>query len=262
MGKGRERWGENERLVAVVGCLVLGAVGVTGCAPDERMPLADCAHGLYWADCGGNGEPVLGCDRETGACRWFSGGITARGHATSTCPASDLCCHSNWPFTDFSPDGRTREVAVEQLSVLRRGVVSRHENDVAVRFDLTEPTFRQFEVCGPGESGCTAASASSPPFWVGDAFVKQYGFGTERWELEIVPGVTPDEWSVHLYQFFLPMREGLPTPLQCSDSFALGIPHRQLEGTLRLSTDDLSDPASVHGRLEARNEQCTFDFRF
>lgn len=249
------------RTPALLGILVLGAVGVTGCAPDERMPLADCAHGLYWADCGGNGEPVLGCDRETGACRWFSGGITARGHATSTCPSSDLCCHSNWPFTDFSPDGRTREVAVEQLSVLRRGVVSRHENDVVVQFDHTGPPGAVLTVCGPGPTVCTTGGGSYS-LAVGDSLVVVSSGPTERFELEIVPGATPDEWSIHVYQFFLPMREGLPTPLRCSDSFALGIPHRQLEGTLRLSTDDLSEPASVHGRLEARNDQYTFDFRF
>jgi hypothetical protein len=34
-------------------------VGV-GCAPDGRVPLSECEFGLYWAECGGNGEAVPG----------------------------------------------------------------------------------------------------------------------------------------------------------------------------------------------------------
>ena len=55
----------------------------TSCAPDERMPLSECDYGLYWAECGGDGEPVLGCDRGNGDCRWFTGGETARGYAVA-----------------------------------------------------------------------------------------------------------------------------------------------------------------------------------
>lgn len=134
---------------------MLVAILAAGCAPDERMPLGDCDYGLYWADCGGNGDPVLGCDRETGECRWFSGDVTARGYAISTCPPTDPCCHSNWPFTDFSPDGHVREVTVEQLSLLGLGVTGRTPyNHVTVQIDFTEDPVGILEYCRGGMS-CT-----------------------------------------------------------------------------------------------------------
>ncbi len=236
-------------------------LGLAGCAPDERMPLADCEHGLYWADCGGNEGPVLGCDRETGECRWFSGGVTARGHATSACAATDPCCQSNWPFTDFSPDGRTREETVEDLSLIGRGVVDRSsDGQVTVQFDLTEETPRRFEFC-TGGSRCERGSASSAPFLMGAALVKVYGGTGQRWELEIIPGSRPTDWTVHLYRFIDNTREGLTPPLACSDWYSVSSSY-PLVGVLHLSSEDLSDPEAVHGRLEAESGPFTFEFEF
>jgi hypothetical protein len=98
----------------------LGALALAfavGCAPEAardpideacggpRPALEDCAAlGVYSADCGGEGEPVLACDEENGACRWFAGACVAARHRASDCPASDPCCHAtadgDWPFAD------------------------------------------------------------------------------------------------------------------------------------------------------------------
>ena len=59
---------------------------------DPRIALSDCPHGLYWAECGGAVEPVLGCEGELGDCRWFQGGASARGYTMSDCPATGPCC--------------------------------------------------------------------------------------------------------------------------------------------------------------------------
>lgn len=240
--------------------LAASSFAVSGCAPDERMPLADCDFGLYWADCGGNGEAVLGCDRQSGECRWFSGGVTARGYAASTCPSTNPCCHSNWPFTDFSPDGRAREVAVEQLSLLGFGVISpSSHNDVAVQVDLTDEPAGSIRFCDPAMRCVTWGGGT--PLLVGDSLVVVYGATGERWELEIVPGLTPDEWSVMLYRFVDHTREGLAPPLACSDWYSVGSSYL-LEGVLHLSTDDFVDPAAVHGRLEASGSPYTFVLEF
>ncbi len=236
------------------------SLAVTGCAPDERMPLTDCDFGLYWADCGGNGDPVIGCDRATGNCRWFSGGVTARGHATSTCPTTNPCCHSNWPFTDFSPNGRVREVAVEQLSVVGGAPIEPSTYDgVAVQVDLTEVPGGRFRFCDPAMR-CTTWGGGTPVL-VGDSLVVLYSGGVEHWELEIVPGTAPDDWSVMLYRFVDNTREGLTPPLTCSDWYARASSYL-LEGVLHLSTDNFDDPAAVHGRLEAGGSPYTLELEF
>ena len=155
------------------------ALAVSGCA-DDRVPLEDCDYGLYWAECGGNGEPVLGCDRDTGNCRWFAGGLTARGHAVSTCPPTNPCCHSGWPFTDFSPDGTVREVAVEQMSLVGRHVAQRRSpnNDVSVVFDFTEEPRGTSEFCGL--LGCST-QAQGFPVVVGSSLVFLYDGAVQRW---------------------------------------------------------------------------------
>lgn len=237
------------------------ALAVSGCA-DDRVPLEDCDYGLYWAECGGNGEPVLGCDRDTGNCRWFAGGLTARGHAVSTCPSTNPCCHSNWPFTDFSPDGTVREVAVEQMSLLRLGVVQRRQayNDVSVLFDLTAISPGGVLQFCQDDSGCRTGGGFR--HLVGDSIVVSYGSGADgRWQFEITPGETADGWSVHLHWFRDVTREGLTPPLVCSDWYSVSTSYA-LEGILHLNTSDLSDPEAVHGHLIATGDPFDFDIVF
>lgn len=236
---------------AVAAC----TIAFVACAPDERMPLSECDHGLYWGDCGGTGDPVLGCDRETGDCRWFAGGLTPRGHAASDCPSENPCCHDNWPFTDFTPNDSVRTHVVEQLSLLPQRVVQGDalnlepilRNAVSVHFDLTDTT-------NPGTvrfSDCCSFSSTVDPVRVGSSVVVTYEAGPrDRYELEILVGDSPPEWSARLYYFRAENREFPPAPLACGNYWSTGLAY-VVEGELHLNTDDLSDLDAFHGRLVA-----------
>lgn len=230
---------------------------VASCAPDERVPLSECSFGLYWAECGGNGEAVLGCDRETGDCRWFDGGETARGYAVSDCTPSGSCCDGSWPFSDYEPGERSiRRNLDAQMSLLRWGVVSREtENEVTVVADLAGETSVGVIRCGPDMfPGCDTGGG-----WVtrvGDAVVLNAG---ARWsesggwhQLEIVPSEAPDVWTVRLYRFGAMFDEGQNIPLACG-YFTTGL-LVPLSGVLHVNTLDTSDVAAFHGRLEATTD--------
>ncbi len=71
--------------------------------PFSWQPVIDeCDTGRFFANCGGDGEPVLGCAH--GDCRWFTGGCAARGYEVSPCPSDDICCftlrNGRWPFQE------------------------------------------------------------------------------------------------------------------------------------------------------------------
>ncbi len=90
---------------------------------------ANCHVGMYFADCGGEGAPVLGCDAERDeSCWWFTTGAVPREITlVSDCPPEDVCCHDDWPFAeptglgayrllfalDRAPWDRTREMNVD-----------------------------------------------------------------------------------------------------------------------------------------------------
>jgi hypothetical protein len=65
--------------------------------------LADCFTGVFFADCGGAGDPRLACTKDHGDCRWFTSTCMPPGYIASTCPATDICCHNNWPFPADDP---------------------------------------------------------------------------------------------------------------------------------------------------------------
>lgn len=246
-------------LTRILVIIALGAL--SSCAPDERMPLADCDHGLYWADCGGDGEPVLGCDRESGACRWFTGGISARGHAISDCPATNPCCHENWPFDDFSPNGQPREVAIQHLSLLGRGIVERPtDGNISVGFDLAEDPGGRLEYCPLGAPESCVSWGGGTPVVVGSSLVIVYSSlsAGEHWEVELLPGASSDDWPARVFRFEDTGHEA-PSPLACSGYAATAY---DLEGELRLTTNDLSDPEAIHGRLVAHDDHHEYTFTF
>ncbi len=101
--------------VGVVLVLICGACGSSS-SPDSPdagpMPeLTSCFVGEFFADCGGDGAPVLACidagagnGIDGGDCRWFTGGVVAAGYDPSPCPSDNLCCKTgsrglgNWPY--------------------------------------------------------------------------------------------------------------------------------------------------------------------
>ena len=86
--------------------VVVGMLLAAGCGdaaaritcPGERPPIESCFQGVFFAECGGDGEPLLGCTEDD--CRWFADGCVAAGYEASNCPADDICCHDDWPFED------------------------------------------------------------------------------------------------------------------------------------------------------------------
>ena len=224
----------------------------TSCAPDERMPLSECDYGLYWAECGGDGEPVLGCDRGNGDCRWFTGGVTARGYAVADKPVIGGC-REGWPFSDFGPDGRLRERVVRQMSVLSSVRVQREgANDLPVVFDLAPP----FRPRCSDRPECLSAEVLG----VGQSIVASQDNGAVVVQLEILPGEIRDEWTMRLYRNEC-LCTDRPIGLACQTDF-FGREHLT-SGTLHLNTDDLSNLDALHGRVEGvadRGEAFTFEF--
>lgn len=218
---------------------------------DTRSPLTECAHGLYWADCGGTDAPVLGCDRETGDCRWFGGGETARGYAVSDCPTTDPCCHDRWPFTDFVPSGEVYGRTRDLLSLLGQGVVTRQGvSNVSIVPDLAEPIPLPRIRCAAGFArfpGCDSSGAGGYVERIGRSVVVTFGFGTFRVELEIIPTESLEGWSVNAYSFYSTLADGPPV-LWCQN-YSAGT-ELAVEGILHLNSTDTSDPTNLHGRLE------------
>ena len=70
-----------------------------------QPPLDECRLGLFFADCGGEGPPVLAC-RFNNDCRWFLHRCVAEEYEPSSCVPDNPCCIRNsqrgsrgtWPF--------------------------------------------------------------------------------------------------------------------------------------------------------------------
>jgi hypothetical protein len=243
--------------VAMRSFVLLPFLFITACAPDERMPLSDCDYGLYWAECGGDGEPVLGCDRGNGDCRWFSGGVTARGYAVADKPVLGAC-PEGWPFSDFGPAGALRERVVSQLGLVSSVRVERDGvNNLPVVFDLAPPYLTR---CS--REGCFG-STYIPVIPVGTSVVipfTRFNHGTSM-QLEILPGETRDAWTTRLYRTDCRCGGDVPVYLSCQGNF-FGREYLT-SGTLHLNTDDLSDLDALHGRLEGVSDRGeAFEFEF
>jgi hypothetical protein len=233
----------------------LALLFVGGCVAtpeDPHRPLSECEHGLYWAECGGGGEPVLGCDRASGDCRWFSGGETARGYAVSDCPTADPCCHEHWPFTDFAPTGRVLEAARDQLSLLGDTVITRRGvSEIATVADLIAPIPWPRIYCERGATplfrGCDSMGAGATLGQVGQSVVVRFERFHFRIDLEITPSDSLAQWAVQLF-LFQPLYRDTPPMLWC-ENYSTG-EELSVSGVLHLSTADISDLTAFHGRLE------------
>lgn len=88
------------RWVFAAAALGLAAMGCTS-ESDGQQAEPTCDMGAFFADCGCDGEPALGCipdgDRQ---CRWFVGGCAPSDYVLSDCAADDICCAEDWPFDE------------------------------------------------------------------------------------------------------------------------------------------------------------------
>ncbi|MCC6524460.1 MAG: hypothetical protein IT373_17525 [Polyangiaceae bacterium] len=258
---------KTTRLLRTTVCLALLLLAGCVATPDDtRPPLSECEHGLYWAECGGTGEPVLGCDRETGDCRWFSGGVTARGHAVSDCPTTEACCHDQWPFTDFAPTGRVLEHARDQLSLLGNTMITRRgASSVISVADLAShvrwPVIRCEPAATPRFPGCEVMGEGATLAQVGKSILIRFDQVLLRIDMEITPAEALEQWVVQLFLFraFSP-RDG-PPQLWCQN-YSVG-EELSVSGVLHLSTTDTSDLTTFHGRLDgvdSRGAAFTMEF--
>ncbi len=241
----------------------LVAILCVSCGPDG-VPISECAFGLYWADCGGNGEPVLGCDRSTGECRWFATGVAAEDHAVSDCPASDVCCHDDWPFEDFSPSGEVLERARGSMSMARTAVLSREGvSEVRVVADLASGTRSLTMQClGEGEPStfpCSEVGSGGSVTRVGDSMIVVFERGSYRFELEVVIGTEVEDWSVNLYHSAVWMRD--PTPVVSCNNYRVGT-EWAVSGVLHVNTTEASDLDSFHGRFDGEVDGNQFVMEF
>lgn len=214
---------------------------------DPRIALTDCPHGLYWAECGVAGEPVLGCDSELGDCRWFQGGVTARGYIVSDCGPTDPCCHDDWPFSDFAPTGATLARMRRQLTLLHLEPLERDgSSDVSVVADLVDETHLGLirSVSGSFEGMSSGGRVER----VGESVVLWAGGDPLRHELEIVTAGSPEQWSIHLYRFRVFSPQDGPESVDCSGYG--GGSELPVTGVLHVNTLDTSDLEAFHARLE------------
>jgi hypothetical protein len=242
-------------------CLV---VLVSACGSDSAVPIDGCEYGLYWAECGGNGEPVLGCDRETGSCRWFAGGIVAQNHAVSNCPVSDVCCHDNWPFEDFRPSGPLLDSARDSMSMVRGGVLDRQGvSDVTTVADLEGGSRTLTIRClGGGEPSmfpCDETGSGGHLVRVGNSVVAVFERGSYRFELEIVQTAELDDWDVNLFRSAVWMRD--PTPVVSCNNYRVGT-QWAVSGVLHVNTTDTSNLDLFHGRFDGEVDGNQFVMEF
>jgi len=98
--------------------------------PGERPDLGDCFLGRNFAECGGSGEPLFACKFSPYTdCRWFVGGCVPDGFSVSTCPADDLCCHENRPFTADQLEGNSYNAAMVGWHLTGNGTLPWNRTD-------------------------------------------------------------------------------------------------------------------------------------
>lgn len=228
---------------------LLVAVSLGACTPDERPLLSECEHGRYWAECGGNGDPVVGCDRATGECRWFAGGETAYGHAVSSCPPDDVCCLGGWPFDDWAPTGALLEHARDDLGTLKLGMASRsHPSDAPVLYDDLGGR-EHFTSCGVIDPGCLDAYLYWRVRAVGESIV--LSAVDAPWVAPLEIELLPDDGTGRHARIYVHSRgctDCPDSPPNCGVN--RGEEFEITSGALHLSTDRFDDLDAIHGRFE------------
>lgn len=238
-----------------------------GCAA-PAPPISECTSGRYHADCGGDGEPALGCDVITGECRWFLGGQVAQGYVATDCPSDNLCCIPRgegrvWPFWSWTPAGEpliTTQADIGILAGMR--VTSDSPRGVAVTYD---PALTDYVPAGPLPFAfdCDYPELCGFTRWDialrGESLVVTFYSYSEssRMVLEILPDATG---VLHARLF----RTGAALDFEW-DRTALGCRFGgdtyALSGSMRLAPGSLDDLALAHGDLDVNIGPGTFHFR-
>ncbi len=239
------------------------------CAGGVRPALAECTYGLTFAECGGDQPARFACDEFDGRCRWFVGGCVAEGFRESDCENDELCCmpteSGTWPFTEsWAPSDmlavwRTIEDtgAYGGAPILRDAPTS---ISVSIDTSLGAPAVPGVECAGeiPYEICRESPLAATH---VGDAlvvYIQPMGVISLGLTLEIVrdSGGTLIARTFPRYvtdgAFGAPACERAHTP----------DPVPIVEGTLALSTSDITAPGTVHGEAHLTIDSVAAVVRF
>ncbi len=119
--------------------------------PGQRPDLDECFLGRNFAECGGTGEPLFACRFSPHTdCRWFVGGCVPDGFLISTCPAADLCCHEDRPFTATQLEYGSMEACEVGRRLMGNGTLPWNRTDhmvVTVEVDADVPATTTNLVC-------------------------------------------------------------------------------------------------------------------
>lgn len=95
--------------------------------PGETPPsLESCTAGVFHADCGGSGEPVLACNFQN--CKWFAGGCPADTYRPIACPLGEPFCvttvDGQWPYESGTFDPSFPPNMCDQVELLGNAVAT------------------------------------------------------------------------------------------------------------------------------------------
>ena len=152
---------EDADVAEDTGSLEPPPIDLSACPEGVAPTLESCEAGLFDADCGGSGEPVLACGQ---TCKWFAGGCPAEGFRPIACPLGDPFCvataDGQWPY----PEGLLEAVypfhdhMCDQLDLLGDAVVTTTSGPfLELRVDpaLTVPETPGLECDGVGLAICS-----------------------------------------------------------------------------------------------------------
>lgn len=233
-----------------------GSSTSTACGGPRPISIDECERGLYFADCGGTGGPVLGCVETTGRCAWYRTACVPSGVRPVDCPPDDVCCHSTpdglWPYEGAwrpEEDMAAMEM-VSDIATIGCAVV-----DETTPAEITVTVDRTVGAPASNEVDCTPGTALD---LCGDGSLMRPAIGREGlstvvlfrsmrvlsdWVyLELIPSSPSHRARV----FVRPGNDfAVDVPTTCVP-FEMG----SVSGTLRLNTADLSSTTDLHGVLE------------
>ncbi len=228
------------------------------CEGPRPGSIDDCQHGLYFADCGGTGGPVLACVETTGRCAWYRTACLPSGVRSIDCPPENVCCHSTadglWPYEgSWRPerDIATAEMVSDIATIGWAVVDDTMPAEITVTVDPTvEPPASNQAVCTPGAALDLCADGLLMRPAIGrEGIAVVVLFRSMRiisdWVyLELIPSAPSHRARV----FVRPNDDdAIDVPTRC-----LPFQMDSVSGTLRLNTADLSSTADLHGILEMR----------
>lgn len=227
------------------------------CAGGVRPALDDCPHGLFHADCGGEGGPTFACG-PTGRCLWLATECVPVGFEASDCPLSDRCCHvssdGEWPFASWRPPARGALRTQEDVGTIGSTVVSASVPDDGITVGVAPSAGT-----APPHAACTEPAepmtrlrvcsddARLEPLVDGSSLVLRFYTVIELQDLLVE--VFPDTGTARVFVRNTSLFDS--PPLAICIGLSEGRPLVAATGSLTVSTLDPAEWSGVHGRLDA-----------